>query len=322
MSENLSYDLIIIGAGPAGCTAALYAARAGLKTLMISPVEIGGMMSWAKIVGNFPGQVEPTSGREILTKIHQQAINAGAEHILESVNGIDLSGEVKTVYAGITPHTAHAVIIATGAMAPSKKAAGEDEYQGRGVCYCAACDGPLYRGQKVLVIGQDEQAVEEALALSGVAENVCLAVPSAELGVAEALREALEQRDNVTVRCGMKLEEIVGEADGVTGATFKGPDGEQCNLEAQGVFMYLRGTAPVTDFLYGTLETDEKGFITTDELCQTSAAGVFAAGDVRSKQARQMVIACAEGAISALAAERMIRGRSTVRLDRGEAKTE
>lgn len=315
------YDVLIVGAGPAGCTAALYAARAGLRTGLLSPTELGGMMTWAQVVGNFPGQVEPTTGRDLLAKIRQQALNAGAEPLLEAAIGVDLNGEVKTVFAGPEPRQARAIIIATGAMAPAKRLPGEQEYLGQGVCYCAACDGPLYRNQPVLVVGQDEQAAEEALALAATASSVCLVCPGAELAASDELLAALRSRDNVQMHMSLKLKEIVGSlSTGVNGAVFAGPGGEEQTLEAAGVFLYLRGTAPVTDFLYGMLPTDDKGYLVTDELCQTPVPGVFAAGDVRSKQARQMVIACAEGAIAALGAERLVRHRESVRLDRGEAK--
>ncbi|MCE5219098.1 FAD-dependent oxidoreductase [bacterium] len=318
--EDLSCEVLILGAGPAGCTAALYAARAGLRTVILSPSEVGGMMASAPIVGNFPGQIEPVPGREILTRIRQQALKAGAEHVLEAVVGANLGGEMKEVYAGPKVRTAPVVIIATGAMAPAKKAPGEQELLGRGVCYCAACDGPLYRDQRILVIGQDDQAAEEALGLSAVGATVCLATPAPELAVSESLREAVEARSNLTVRGGLRLEQILGE-DCVTGARFRTRDGGEEVIEADGIFMYLRGTAPVTEFLYGQLETDEKGFLKTDEMCQTSLPGVFAVGDVRSKQVRQMVVACAEGCTAALTAERLVRKRTSVKLDRGEGRS-
>lgn len=323
MSEQeCTCDLLIVGAGPAGCTAALYGARAGLATVMLSPSEVAGMMAVAPVVGNFPAQTPPASGRDILEIIRRQALDAGAEHLLEAAIGVDFRGEHKVVFAGPEPHVAPAVIIATGAMAASKKAPGEAEFQGRGVCYCAACDGPLYRDQDVLVVGQDDQAVEEALALSGVARSVCLAMPAPEPAIADHLREAVEAGESITVEAGLRLKEIVGSDEGVTGAVFSDRAGQERAIEAAGVFMYLRGAAPATEFLYGAVETDEKGFIITDEQCQTSVPGVFAAGDVRSKQARQMVIACGEGATAALAAERLIRGRAAVRQDRGEASRE
>ncbi len=317
-NQEPTCDLIVLGAGPAGCTAALYAARAGLQTVMLSPTKISGMASKAPMVANWPGQVEPFAGQELVTRIEQQAVNAGAEHVIASVAGVDFSEETKLVYAGQSVHAAPAVVIATGAMAPSSPIPGEDKFQGRGVCYCTACDGPFFRGDDVLVVGDDSQAAEETLNLSGIANSVVLVSASPKVGAHEELLQALDEADNVSIHCGLRLQEITGE-DEVSGAHFEGPEGRHF-LEAAGIFLYLRGAAPATEFLMDAVETDEKGFITTDELCRTSVPGVYAAGDVRSKQARQMVIAAAEGAIAALAVESQLRHRAGVRLDRGKAK--
>jgi len=313
-------DVLIIGAGPAGCTAALYAARAGLDTLMLSPSEVAGMMARAPLVGNFPGQ--PTvAGREILAAIREQALDAGARHVLEAVVGVDFSGPDRlTVFAGMHAYEPGAVIIATGAMAPSERLPGEDRFQGLGVCYCAACDGPLYKGQRVIVVGDDEQAAEEALALSGVVGSARLVSAAQELQVSPETLSALDRSSNVTVQCGLKLQEILGD-DVVSAARFTDRDGSDQTLEADGVFLYVRGAAPATAFLLGAVPVDGDGFIVTDELCQTAVAGVFAAGDVRRKQVRQMVVAAAEGATAALAAERYVRKRATLRLDRGDKRT-
>jgi thioredoxin reductase (NADPH) len=319
-ANDLTCELLVIGSGPAGCTAALYAARAGLKTVLSSPGEASGMMAKAALVQNFPGQIEAVPGREILARIHQQALTAGAEHVLETVNGVDFSDPARLqVYGGHREHVAAAVIVATGAMGRAKKAPGEEEFLGRGVCYCAACDGPLFAEEDVLVVGEDEQAAEEALALAGIARSVCLVLSRDDLRLDWGLQEALASRENITIRPGLKLQEIVGE-EAVTGAVFRGPKGDEQVLEGAGVFVYLRGAAPATEFLGGALQADGRGFLVTDELMQTSVAGVFAAGDVRSKQVRQMVVACAEGATAALAAERLVRRRPGVRMDTGEAK--
>lgn len=317
MSESpLTCDLLVIGAGPAGCTAALYGARAGLRTVFSSPTELSGMMAKAARVANFPGQFEVASGRDILTRIREQALQAGAEQVLESVTAVDFTtpGQL-VVYGGHQEHVAAAVIIATGAMGRAQKLPGEEEFQGAGVCYCAACDGPFFAEEDILVVGEDEQAAEEALTLAGIARSVCLVLPQESLRLDWGLQEALAARENVTIRPGLKLKEIVGDG-AVTGAVFTGAAGEE-QLPAAGVFLYLRGAAPVTDFLEGCLATDEKGYLLTDELMQTSVPGVFAAGDVRAKQVRQMVVACAEGCTAALAAERAVRHREGMRLDRG-----
>ncbi len=318
MAES-ACEVIVIGGGPAGFTAALYAARAGLDTLVVSPGELTGMMARAPIVENFPGQGESLPGREILAKIREQARQAGARHEQEAASMADFSNpEAFAVAAGRELYTAPAVIIATGAMGQGEKVAGEERFEGRGICRCVACDGPLYKGQDVLVVGEDEQAAEEALALTGIARQVTLAAPARRLDLPGDLQEALAGRPNLRVETGLRLQEIVGE-ECATGARFLAPGGKERVLEASGIFLYLRGSAPATGFLGEALEMEEGGYLVTDELGQTSVTGVYAAGDVRKKQVRQMVVACAEGCMAALSAERYLRRRPTMRWDRGEA---
>lgn len=330
MATDLTCELLILGAGPAGCTAAIYAARAGIGTVLVSPTELSGMMTRAPFIANFPGQAGPVPGRDLLQRIRGQAVDAGADHRLDSVLGADFSGRLESadngviIYTGGDVHSAGAVIVATGAMARASKARGEEEYAGRGVCYCAACDGPLFAGRDVMVVGDDEQAVEEALMLSGIGRSVRLVMPGRQLPGDPDLREAVLSRDNIAVELGMQLTEVLGgDSPGgacATGAVFRTADGEEVSLEAAGVFLYLHGSAPATEFLMGALPTNEKGYLTTDELCQTPVAGVFAAGDVRAKQVRQAVVAAGEGCTAALAAERFLRRRPAVRLDRGLGK--
>ena len=315
--EDYTSDVLVVGAGPAGCTAALYAARARLKTVLSSPTELAGMMARATRVANFPGQVEPAPGREILARIRAQALAAGAEPALESISGVDFSDpEQLRVYGGHQEHRVRAVIIASGAMGRQDKLPGEEELTGRGVCYCAACDGPFFAGDDVLVVGEDGQAAEEALTLAEISRSVTLVMPGKQLPLDEAMQEALGQRDNIAVRAGLTLERILGD-EVATGAAFSTSDGAEEQLQAPGVFLYLKGNAPATAFLMGAVAADEAGFLTTDEMGQTNVPGVFAAGDVRSKQVRQMVVAAAEGAIAALAAERHVRQTAKVRWDRG-----
>ena len=321
MTDNdLTCDVLVIGGGPAGFTAALYAARAGLTTVVSSPSELSGMMAAAPRVENWPGQVEPLPGREILAKVRQQALNAGAEQVLETVGGVNFSGDRGLqVFGGAQMHAAAAVIIATGAMAPADKVPGEEELLGQGVAYCVACDGPLFQGEQVLVVGNDAQSVEEAIALSHIADSVTYVTALPEPKLPENLWDAIEHTDNLEVVSGLKLEEIVGDG-AVSGARFTDADKQDRVLEAAGVFLYLRGRAPATDFLLDAVALDEDGYIITDEMMRTSVAGVFAAGDVRKKEVRQMCVAAAEGAIAALAAERHIRRGGAIRLDRGEAR--
>ncbi len=319
--SDLTCDVLIIGGGPAGFTAGLYAARAGLRTVVSSPTELSGMMSMAPRVENFPGQTDPLTGRELLEKIRSQAMAAGVEQVLESIAGVNFSDERGLqVYGGSQMHAAAAVILATGAMAPSDKTPGEEEFLGRGVAYCVACDGPLFQGEKVLVIGNDDQAIEEAVALTEIADEVTYVTARAELGIEGGLADVVAEADNLTTVTGLTLQEIIGD-DMVTGARFTDANKQVQVIDAGGVFLYLRGFAPATDFLLDAVDLDEKGYIITDEMMNTSIPGVFAAGDVRKKQVRQMCVAAGEGAVAALAAEKHVRGSTRVKVDRGSVKS-
>jgi thioredoxin reductase (NADPH) len=183
------------------------------------------------------------------------------------------------------------------------------------VAYCVACDGPLFEGDDVIVAGADAHAAAEALALSEIASSVVLATPVADLDLDPGIADGLEAAGNITVETGLKLLEIVGD-EMVEGARFEGGSGDEEFIEAAGIFMYLRGNAPATDFLMGSVDLDEEEYIITDEMMQTSVPGVFAAGDVRKKQVNQQVVAAGEGAIAALSAERFVRG-GDVRKQRG-----
>ncbi len=318
---DLTCDLHIIGGGPAGYTAAIYAARAGLKTVVSTPAPLSGMMAMAPAVGNWPSQVEPLPGRDILERIREQVLKYGAEIVLESVAGVNFTTDRGLqVFGGAQMHVAQAVIVATGAMNPAEKVPGEEEFLGGGVAYCVACDGPLFAGEDVIVVGADEHAYEEALALSEIANSVTVTTPATKVNADERVARELELPDNVRIETGLRIQEIVGEGGVVTGARYRDRDGNERTIEGAGVFMYLRGNAPATEFLLGAVDLDEHDYIITDELMQTSLPGVFAAGDVRSKVVRQQCVAAGEGAVAALSAERFLHG-GEVRSDRGQARS-
>jgi thioredoxin reductase (NADPH) len=220
------------------------------------------------------------------------------------------------VYGSQAIYAARAVIVATGSTGRTDKLPGEQEFQGRGVCYCTACDGPLFAERDVIVIGDDGQAMQEAMALTRIARSVCVVRRSLKMPSGDELYEVLCSQENVHVESGLRLESIFGD-DCVKGASFRDQDGSVRTLQADGIFLYLHGNAPATDFLEGAVAVDDAGYITTDELCRTNVPGVFAVGDVRSKQVRQMVVAAAEGCTAALAAERLIHKTTTMRVDRG-----
>lgn len=320
MTDNdLTCDVLIIGGGPAGFTAGLYAVRAGLRTVVSAPTELSGMMAMAPRVENFPGQIEALTGRELLEIIREQALAVGVEQVLETVAGVNFSlDRGLQVYGGAQMHAAAAVIVATGAMSAADKTPGEEEFMGRGTAYCVACDGPLFQGEDVLVVGNDEQAIEEAITLTDIAAHVTYITARKDLGIEGRLAETVESAANLTTMTGLQLEEIVGD-EMVTGARFSLPGGAEQIVEGEGIFLYLRGRAPATDFLLDSVELDDEGYIITDENMQTSTPGVFAAGDVRKKLVRQMCVAAGEGAVAALAAERYVRGGGKMRHDRGEA---
>ncbi|MGC9318246.1 MAG: NAD(P)/FAD-dependent oxidoreductase [Armatimonadota bacterium] len=316
---DLTCDVHIVGGGPAGYTAAIYAARANLETVVSTPMTLSGMMAMAPSVGNWPAQVEPAPGRDILQRIHEQALRYGAEVVLETVAGVNFSADRGLqVFGGAQVHVARAVIIATGAMNPAEKVPGEEELLGRGVAYCVACDGPLFAGEDVIVAGSDQQALEEALALSEIAASVTLTAAVPELDLDAHIQHALQAAENIDVQTCLRLDEILGD-EAVEGARYTDPDGEERVIEADGIFVYLRGNAPATDFLMGAVDLDDEGYIVTDEDLHTSVPGVFAAGDVRAKWVRQQCVAAGEGAVAALGAERSIRGGEQIRADRGAA---
>ncbi len=312
------YDVLVIGAGPAGCSAALYAARAGLSVALASPTELCGMMAEAPLVANFPAQTEPLPGREILQRIHQQAIAAGVHHILESAFGADLSdSSPHEVYIGQEIISTRALIVATGAWARSDGVPGEKEFHGRGIGHCVACDGPFFEGLDIHVFGRDPECAKEALTLSAIAKSVTIMTPARDIDFAGDYAASLANAPNLTIEYSVTLKQIEGEK-AVETLIVSDASGKDRRVPTQGVFLYLRGRSPETAWLTGACELDDKGFIITDENMQTSVPGVFAAGDVRSKLVRQMVVACAEGCIAALAADRFISGAEAIRWDRGK----
>ncbi len=298
------YDVIIIGGGPAGLTAALYTARARLRTLVVDRSPAGGALARQGHIENFPGASGPASGRELLDRLRAQATGFGAEYLQATVSMVDFSGEGKQVYTTQgDPLSARAVIIATGATGWRPALARATELLGRGVSYCATCDAPLFAGQQVVVLGDTEEAFEEALALAEFAE-VHLLAPTEKLWVSEELRAQAQAHPRVQFRSSVKALEILGEEQ-VAGLRVQSAAGEE-TLSVQGLFIYLQGNEPITDFLGGALATEETKCLVVDPLMHTSTEGVFAAGDVVCHRLRQVVIACGQGATAAIEATRYV----------------
>ncbi|WP_258358872.1 thioredoxin-disulfide reductase [Moorella sulfitireducens (nom. illeg.)] len=303
----MPHDLLIIGAGPAGLTAALYAARGGLDTVVLEMGVPGGQAGLTDRIENYPGFPEGISGMELAMKFAEQAGRFGARIETTTVQGVDLAGEIKKVYTGSGEFTARAVIIASGAHPRPLGVPGEEEFRGRGVSYCATCDGAFFRDKKVAVVGGGDSAVEEALFLTRFASTVTIIHRRDTLRATKVLQE--RARDNpkinfswntvVTKVKGKEKVESVELKDVISGVT-----GEEA---FDGVFIFI-GTEPNTGFLKGALALDDLGYIVTRENLATSIPGVFAAGDVRAKDFRQVSTAVGDGAVAAMAAERYLSG--------------
>jgi len=308
---NEIYDVVIVGGGPAGLTAGIYAARANLKTVILDKSKTAGALAYASLIENYPGIERPLTGKELLERIRAQALSFGAEYREEQVVGVDLISETKEVITMSSNYRGKTLIIATGSMGRKPTIKGEGELLGRGVSYCAVCDAPFFRGKTVAVLGDSEEAAKEAVYLTEFVELCYLVTSSSKLKVEE--KHPVFSNSKVRILTGYTVKEIIG-TDFVTGLRIN-KEGVEETLEVSGVFVFIQGSQPVTDFLGESLKVDERGFIMVDNFMQTSLPGVFAAGDVTSPYFRQVVIACAQGAVAALSAEKYIRGRSRIKAD-------
>jgi len=314
-SENsIAYDVLIIGGGPAGVAAAIYTSRAGLKTLVIDKGLTAGALGITGMIVNYPGIMEEISGAELLERIRSQARSFGTEFVSDKVIGVDLLPEEKTVFGNNGAYTSRSVIIATGSMGRGTRVKGEDELLGHGVSYCATCDGAFFRDQEVAVAGNNDEAIEEGLFLTRFARQVHFLSPTPELKAPQHLVEELVNNPKVSIYPGASLREIIGQGRVESVRYVQRGQPEQI-LAVSGVFVYLQGGKPITDFLQGQLEISDTGCLVVDREYQTKIPGVFAVGDVLCNHIKQAVIAAAEGATAAIAVEKTLRGRKQMLVD-------
>ncbi len=313
-TAQTAYDVVIVGGGPAGATAAIYTSRAGLSTLVIDKGLTAGALGITAKIANYPGIIGEINGAELLERMREQAQSFGARFTADKVIGVDLTSEEKTVFTNAATYTGRAVIIATGSMGRGKRTKGEDELLGRGVSYCATCDAAFFREQEVVVAGNSDEALEEALYLTKFVKRVHFLSPTPELKAPEHLVNELMENTNVTFYPGAALREITG-ADHVEGVTFALRGEPEQHLSVSGAFIYLQGAKPITDFLAGQLELSEQGCLRVDREYQTTIPNVFAVGDVLCDHIKQAVVAAAEGAVSGMAVEKMLRGRKQLVAD-------
>lgn len=302
---NKVYDVIIIGGGPAGLSAGLYAARARLATLLIEKGILGGQIANAELVENYPGFPDGISGFELGQLMHQQATKYGLETVAAEVIGIELGEAGKTVKTTEGQYVAKALILAGGAEPNRLGVPGEEEFLGKGVSYCATCDGPLFKGQVVAAVGGGDSAVEEGIFLTRFASRVILIHRRNRLRASKLLQERAFANPKMEFLWDTVVEEIFGE-ELVKGLKLRNvKTGQRSILAVSGVFIYV-GLHPSTDYLRGLLPLDEEGRIPTDEQMQTEIPGVFAAGDIRRNSPRQAITAAGDGATAALSAEKFL----------------
>lgn len=312
-SQDL-YDVIIIGGGPAGLSAAQYASRAKLKTVVLDKSATAGALAYASKIENYPGLLSPISGKELLDIFKKQAINFGAEYVEKQIIGVKLDTEIKEVYTMDTSYKGKTIIIATGSMGRKPTIKGEAEFIGRGVSYCAVCDAAFFKGKTVCVIGNSEEAIKEAGFLTKFAETVYLISPTPKLKVES--HPALDSQNLKIIP-----ESIVTSIEGTeTVDMIKIVDSskKETEIPLSGVFVYIHGSKPIVDFLYGALELTEKECIQTNRMMETSIPGVFSAGDVTCTEVRQVVTAAANGCVAALSAEKYIHHRKRHKFDWGK----
>ncbi len=305
---NEEYDVIIVGGGPAGLTAGLYIARARLKNLLIEKGLFGGQMTTAAHVSNYPGFPEGINGMELGNLMHQQATKFGLKTLAADVTGLELQQKLKMVKTSEGNFSARAIIIASGSQRNKLGVPGEEEFIGRGVSYCATCDADFFEGQKVAVVGGGNTAVVEAMHLGKFASEVALIHRRNKLRATQYVQERLFAEPNIKVLWETVVEEIQGE-DLVKSLRLRQvKTGQSSTLDVDGIFVSV-GFKPNMYFLDNLLQLDDTGAIVTNNELETSVPGIFAAGDVRSKSAQQMITAAGDGATAALYAEDFVRNQ-------------
>lgn len=304
------YDVIIIGAGPAGLSAALYASRAKLKTLLIEKSIVGGQIVGTNSVENYPGAPDNTTGPSLISRMTDQVRDFGAERISEEVIDLDLESYPKIVKTNNKAYESKVVILATGAKAKKIGAPGEDKLYGRGVAYCATCDGPFAEGQHAYVVGGGDAAVEEAIFLTKFAKKVTIIHRRDELRAAKSIQEKAFNNEKIDFIWDSGIVEIKGDNEVESFVLRNLKTGEEIEIKKDEgdrrlfIFVYI-GLIPNTELLNGKLDL-EKGYVKTNDLMETGIPGLYAAGDLRVKSLRQVVTATNDGAIAAVEAEKYI----------------
>lgn len=305
------YDLIIIGAGPAGLSAGIYAGRALLDTLIIEQAQDGGQILQTAEIENYPGSGPEESGATLIDRMMAQVKKFGIEKVYDTVREVSLEGKVKTVTCDKGSYQAKTLIIAGGATAKSIGCIGEDEFLGRGISHCATCDGFFFKGMEVYVVGGGDAALEEAIYLTKFARKVTVIHRRRVLRAAKSVQEKAFKNEKIDFMYHTVIKEVRGDGLLESMIVENVKDGTVKEIKADpndgtfGIFVFI-GYKPATEIYQGKLKLNEKGYIITDADMKTNVEGVFAAGDIREKSLRQVVTAAADGAIAAVQAGKYI----------------
>jgi len=313
--EIIESEVVIIGGGPAGCTSALYTSRSNLKTVILDKNPSVGALAITHQIANYPGVPVDISGEKLLTLMREQAVQYGTEYRRAQVFGIDASGEWKMVYTPEGTFKAKALVLASGAMGRPASFKGEADFLGKGVSYCATCDGAFYKNREVAVVGVNKEAIEEATVLTKFASTVHWITSSDPKSDNE---EAMELMDNSNIKhwSRTRLLEILGDDMGVNGVVVKNKEEENpINLNLDGVFVYMSGSKPITDFLGDQIALKEDGGVIVDDFMSTNSDGVWAIGDIRNTPFKQAVVAASDGCIAAMSIDRYLNSRKNIRVD-------
>ncbi|RXT04034.1 thioredoxin-disulfide reductase [Ammoniphilus sp. CFH 90114] len=304
MSEQKIYDVIIAGAGPAGMTAAVYTSRANMSTLMLERGIPGGQMANTEEIENYPGY-DHILGPDLSTKMFEHAKKFGAEYAYGDITVVEDGFPYKKVRAGNKEYLAKSIIVATGAEHRELGVPGEKEFAGRGVSYCAVCDGAFFRGKELVVVGGGDSAVEEAVFLTRFATKVTIIHRRDQFRAQKILQKRAFENPKIEVIWNTHVKEVKGENVVKSVLLEDANTGEQREFKCDGVFIYV-GMDPLSKEVQGLGITNESGYVLTDEKMKTSVPGIFAAGDVREKMLRQVVTATGDGGVAALSAQHFV----------------